>query len=140
MNPDTCYIAGPMTGYHRYNFDAFDEAAKTLRDEGWRVIKESCSDRIGPFLGGYSPTDKKNWVPIPNYHGDLNAMHEAIGGLGAILGDRYLKRLTEVCDRDFDEEYPYLDGPTFTVYINNTTAAQRAEAFLRTIGQWEDEK
>jgi hypothetical protein len=33
-----CYIAGPMTGYHRYNFDAFDEAAKTLRDEGWRVI------------------------------------------------------------------------------------------------------
>lgn len=37
MNPDTCYIAGPMTGYPRYNFDAFDKAANILRDEGWIV-------------------------------------------------------------------------------------------------------
>jgi len=67
---------------------------------------------------------------LPNYHGDLNAMHEAEkvldrgenhlmrGGFGL-----YLINLPRVCDGE----------PRVCA-----TAAQRAEAFLRTIGQWEE--
>ena len=62
---------------------------------------------------------------VPDYTEDLNAMHDAEKIL--ILGypwDRYLRDLSIVTD----EEYPV-----------DATAAQRAEAFLRTIGKWEGE-
>jgi hypothetical protein len=32
------YLAGPMTGYPRWNFDAFDEAARQLRSDGHDVV------------------------------------------------------------------------------------------------------
>ena len=67
---------------------------------------------------------------VPDYPKDLNAMHNAEkvlirpnlyakGGWGMYLG--YLSRVT-------DEQHPI-----------DATAAQRAEAFLRTIGKWEGE-
>lgn len=67
---------------------------------------------------------------VPNYTEDLNAMHEAEkvlirpnlyaqGGWGM-----YLRHLSIVTD----EQHPI-----------DATAAQRAEAFLRTIGKWEGE-
>lgn len=34
---NTIYIAGPMTGYENYNFDAFNNAAKQFRDKGYEV-------------------------------------------------------------------------------------------------------
>lgn len=34
----SCYLAGPMRGYPRYNFDAFTAAAKDLRAKGIDVI------------------------------------------------------------------------------------------------------
>lgn len=34
----TVYIAGPMTGYPRYNFPAFDYATFQWRDAGWQVV------------------------------------------------------------------------------------------------------
>jgi hypothetical protein len=67
---------------------------------------------------------------LPDYLNDLNAMHEAEkvlsrgegyhqkGGFGL-----YKTALAEVCD----EQHPI-----------DATAAQRAEAFLRTIGKWEE--
>ena len=70
----------------------------------------------------------KPWLELPNYTEDLNAMHEAEkvlrvapdtyqpGGRG-----HYAQLLDEVCGSD---------GKAFA------TAAQRAEAFLRTIGKW----
>ena len=69
---------------------------------------------------------------VADYLNDLNAMHEAemvlsrgehynqTGGFG-----RYRTALAEVCD----EQHPI-----------DATAAQRAEAFLRTIGKWEADK
>jgi hypothetical protein len=80
------------------------------------------SDELGQLVAEF----------IPNYLVDLNAMHEAekvlsrgehynqTGGFG-----RYKTALAEVCD----EQHPI-----------DATAAQRAEAFLRTIGKWEEEK
>jgi hypothetical protein len=70
---------------------------------------------------------------IPDYLNDLNAMHEA---------EKVLSR----------GEHYYQTGE-FGLYVENldlvrcgrlhlieATAAQRAEAFLRTIGKWEDDK
>ncbi len=34
----TYYLAGPMTGYANFNFDAFEAAAKNLRSQGYKVI------------------------------------------------------------------------------------------------------
>jgi hypothetical protein len=73
------------------------------------------------------------WIArLPDYLNDLNAMHQAemvlsrgknynqTGGFG-----RYKTALAEVCD----EQHPI-----------DATATQRAEAFLRTIGKWEDDE
>lgn len=39
------YIAGPMTGYDRFNFPAFDTAAYTLRKQGLVVFSPADNDR-----------------------------------------------------------------------------------------------
>jgi len=62
---------------------------------------------------------------IPNYAGCLNAMHEA---------EKTLNR---------DSRYDLIGG--YGLYLValehnvSATARQRAEAFLRTIGKWEEE-
>jgi len=92
---------------------------------GWALnaAKHSagCLDWINERTGetAYSP---------PDYLNDLNAMHEAEKVLlsrDADIFERYLKEILEVVD---------LGGG----YYLCATAAQRAEAFLRTIGKWED--
>lgn len=35
---DTIYIAGPMRGYPRFNFDAFDAAEKELAGKGYNAL------------------------------------------------------------------------------------------------------
>ena len=74
---------------------------------------------------------------VPSYLTDLNAMHEAekvledkikTHGDYAIVSD-YNQELEQVCFRSAKVG----DG----IWIVHATAAQRAEAFLRTIGKWE---
>jgi len=63
---------------------------------------------------------------IPDYCNDLNEIHQ----LTMTLGDQ---QLCEMAD--------YLHQITgFHTRIFHATARERAEAFLRTIGKWEDEK
>lgn len=40
----TYYLAGPMRGHPRYNFDAFDAAALDLRGRGWSIINPAEQD------------------------------------------------------------------------------------------------
>jgi hypothetical protein len=64
-----------------------------------------------------------------DYCGDLNAMREAEKGLGNRLreyGER-LCEMTVVSEQDFP-----------ACYIWHATARQRAEAFLRALGKWEE--
>lgn len=70
-----------------------------------------------------------NALALPNYCNDLNAMHKAEKVLGNRLGayGELLCEMTVVSERDFAE-----------CYIWHATARQRAEAFLRTLGKWED--
>jgi len=67
---------------------------------------------------------------LPKYLTDLNAMHEAEGTLNwdeqaSTQADEYRMALTTICGHDRD-------------LIHVATAAQRAEAFLKTIGKWND--
>lgn len=64
----------------------------------------------------------------PDYLNDLNAMHEAENVLPAGQWDRYAQWLRE------------LTSSNRRFLIAHATASQRAEAFLRTIGKWEEGK
>lgn len=90
---------------------------------GWTEIADNSDwGWLGrsPYYGG-------RW-PIPNYCECLNAMHEAQQCIADTLWEDYIKALAKVtgaedsCGRDF----------------LCATARQRAEAFLRTIGKWEE--
>lgn len=41
----TVYVAGPMRGYDKYNFPAFDRAAAQLQAKGWTVFNPAQMDR-----------------------------------------------------------------------------------------------
>jgi hypothetical protein len=67
---------------------------------------------------------------LPDYLNDLNAMHEAEKMLTESQSAQYERRL--MGSRSF------VGAAEFWIY--HATAAQRAEAFLRTIGKWENDK
>jgi|19_taG_2_1085344.scaffolds.fasta_scaffold00262_18 hypothetical protein len=70
-------------------------------------------------------TDGKTWENFPDYTSDLNAMHEA----EKVLDWGKMGRFTTILDS--------MDTNSHGIH---TTAAQRAEAFLKTIGKWEESK
>lgn len=100
------------------------------------AIAEAC-----PFVIKNSSMDNYVWkwhnetIPF-NPLNDLNAMHEAETGLTDEQWFRYLKLLSGQTDAD-DRTWPtcYLDLEVVRKCVS-ATAAQREEAFLRTIGKW----
>ena len=70
---------------------------------------------------------------LPDYLSDLNAMHEAEKVLDKqdfTLARKYHCNLCDVVSRLTSDEWEAVFA----------TSAQRAEAFLRTLGKWEDGK
>ena len=65
---------------------------------------------------------------IEDYVGDLNAMHEAEKIVTSDCNLTYSSELARITDAH------YSDDPDFFC----ATARQRAEAFLRTLGKWEE--
>ena len=63
---------------------------------------------------------------LPDYLNDLNAMHEAEKTLRNEQRFEFYKQLLKACE---DSE---------TVNTIHATAAQRAEAFLKTLGKWKE--
>jgi hypothetical protein len=91
---------------------------------GWTQIEQHPPDDT---LYGQHPscTDEVNKYyeyPIPNYCNDLNAMHEAEEMITGVIWRDYFERL---------QRYGKASGI-------RATARQRAEAFLRTLGKWEE--
>ena len=97
---------------------------------------------------GWEPTPEGHFHPdnptgqiSPDYLNDLNAMHEA--WLNVILPkpslclEYYLNLCTVV---EIKKDGTHIFGVCLYDKVTNATAAQRAEAFLRTIGKWEDSK
>lgn len=103
-----------------------------MTPEAQRIaIAEACG--YAPYQGAWATPDDRDiadLADLPDYLNDLNAMHEAE------------KVLTE----DDQKEYVRLLHPPKTFNANwrddfvvmRSTAAQRAEAFLRTLGKWQD--
>jgi len=65
--------------------------------------------------------------PLPDYINDLNAMHEAENTLNSEAHSRFREHVWAVTHSHDGREYL------------SATAAQRAEAFLRTIGEWKED-
>ena len=71
---------------------------------------------------------------LPDYLSDLNAMHEAEKVLSDEQWPIYLNRLEEVTGaQEHGTWWECLRS------AHHATAPQRAEAYLRTIGKWEEQ-
>ena len=94
-----------------------------------KVIAEACGYKMAglgilhPF--GYC-------VPMPHFYTDLNAMHEAEKVL--IVGFEDEPESSELWS-DYQTNL-IIACPAYLSY--HATARQRAEAFLRTLGKWEE--
>ena len=98
-------------------------------DEQRIAIAEACGIVIHDHWGPLYKTPKGIVRVCPDYLGDLNAMHEAEKMLTQAQDYHYrASMLNAVCK----------DGSGLTAIT--ATAAQRAEAFLRMVGKWEDAK
>ena len=90
---------------------------KPITDEGWPLLM--------------TPPKKPNeegWLePIPNYLNDLNAMHEAESTLNLNQWDAYESHLKSITAQ------AGIYSPI------RAAAAQRAEAFLKTLNLWTEE-
>jgi hypothetical protein len=76
-------------------------------------------------------------VPIPDYLNDLNAMHEAeTYGCFDLNNKSYAKNLAEVVLRDPQGMHHITANWWAIKRIATATAAQRAEAFLKTLNLW----
>ena len=85
--------------------------------QGWTMPEKWCMDPKGVLQFNHDR---------PNYLNDLNAMHDAEKALTS-------EQLEVYCN--------ILHKPNHGVYwAIHATASQRAEAFLRTIGKWEESK
>lgn len=82
----------------------------------------------------YMSDHSTEW-PIPDYLTDLNAMHEAEKTLTEELQSMYGYTLGKMTDSRDTRARTVGQRMWQCVHI---TAEQRAEAFLRTIGKWED--
>tara|TARA_R110000868_G_scaffold342640_1_gene603529 strand:- start:258 stop:614 length:357 start_codon:yes stop_codon:yes gene_type:complete len=74
---------------------------------------------------------------VPQYLNDLNAMHDAVSIFDYDQADEFEDHLCDICKRLNDEK----ENPApWRFAVVNATASQRAEAFLRTIGKWEESR
>ena len=109
---------------------------------GWKEIRAEVDwlpkELFGIFTWPHPTNAEKikyfiNRKPIPDYLNDLNAMHEAESILNAdqmVSYDYHLDLMVGNGRQGLNIEY----------FLWSATASQRAEAFLRTIGKWEESK
>jgi hypothetical protein len=105
-----------------------------MSPEAQRIaIAEACGwEHIVFNRGWIKAGDGKTQCVIPDYLNDLNAMHEAEEVMTEMQRCDYSNHLYDLARRhqEVTEKWRYL----------SMSAAQRAEAFLRTLGKWEDEQ
>lgn len=101
---------------------------------GWSNIHPS--GRLDGQLVGYSMRPVLGeFEEVPDYWNDLNAIHEAEKKMIFSLRWLYYRNLISICSRGLDGYPNVLVHATECI---RATASQRAEAFLGTIGKWEE--
>jgi hypothetical protein len=123
MTPEQ--INSAIAGACGWKLDRVDDGEFQLRNPKGVLIVSDCDP---------STTFESFSYKFPNYCNSLDAMHEAEKSLDwANIHDwnnaaKYIKNLCEVTGGDY---YSLLKAEVVCA-----TAAQRAEAFLKTIGKW----
>jgi len=99
--------------------------AAIARECGWTEIRDN--------VVGKAPGETANRVMfLPNYSTSLNAMHEA---------EKVLKGYDQIATYVWHLENRAGDWSTdLQLMATHATARQRAEAFLRALGKWEEWK
>ncbi len=96
---------------------------------GWKWERLWTGELHGKPVGEQGP-----FREVPDYLNDLNAMHEAEGVLDITKVEEYCSTLVRIVRHSLGiDDYESIYPTKFAVYA---TAAQRAEAFLKTIGKW----
>jgi hypothetical protein len=83
-----------------------------------------------------TPSETTVRVLLPDYLNDLNAMHDAEKVLTYEQAEEFVEQLYLADQKNNLAENP----PPWRFNVASATAAQRAEAFLKTIGKWEGAK
>lgn len=73
---------------------------------------------------------------VPDFPNDLNAMQEACALLRPRDKELFRIKLQDICATDGGSDRP--KSYASDAELIHATAAQRAEAFLRTVGKWEE--
>lgn len=111
---------------------------------GWKRLPSIGIARYQPWCheSDDEGDDLRTDTQLPNYHGDLNAMHEAEKVLTQRNKSTYWDALMKAVGPDstvdlvdiYDE---YTTSPSTSGFaMIHATSAQRAEAFLRTLNLW----
>jgi hypothetical protein len=103
---------------------------------GWKHVTWNGGDSI-PF--GDNPKGNKSsraYDHLPDYLNDLNAIKEAEDRLDEVTHGLYRGTLRAMITGR-QEAIPVMNGKEYRAWFS-ATAAQRAEAFLRTLNLWEE--
>ena len=100
------------------------------------AIAEACGIVSKDKWGSLYKTPRGILRDCPDYLADLNAMREAEATMNLTDKYQYGKAICKIMNIDTDGGLDVVD----IYYAIHASAAQRAEAFLRTIGKWEGAK
>lgn len=103
------------------------------------AIAETCGwKKREKFMRWYNPANEQLTcrASLPDYCNDLNAMHEAWKEVLGYYSEEWLEAyrvLKGIVAKELgeDKNCPYVQAA-----VGNATAAQRAEAFLKTLNLW----
>lgn len=85
---------------------------------------------------GYAKQPQPQWLGVPDYLNNLNAMAVAESTLTDAQESLMRTWLDEICERP--GKFPGGVDSRLTIRVWRSTAAQRAEAFLKTLNLWTD--
>ena len=103
---------------------------------GWH--KHDCGDNLCWKSGTELMGITCRVYDLPDYLNDLDAMHEAEKVLTEAQRKSYAANLYKVVFQVGQYEAETFVDIRFAFILSQATATQRAEAFLRTLGLWEE--
>lgn len=104
---------------------------------GWTAIVDYSGLVRGGKLTGILGSDGR--MDIPDYPNDIRAMHEAeemASQCGLLKAEAWVPEIWRGCELPLSSAFWTRENMGCMASAIHATAAQRAEAFLRTLGKW----